>query len=78
MLQRRLERDIALYGGAPPAVDSIVDGSDSEFGEEDEDSDPVPSVSGIILKLILPHSNPKHTLATKSMLVLLYYTGSIL
>ncbi|XP_024018908.1 ribosomal RNA-processing protein 17 [Morus notabilis] len=44
--KRRLERDIALYGGAPPAADSIVNGSDSEFSEEDEDSDPVPSVSG--------------------------------
>lgn len=47
VLQRRLEREIALYGGAPPATDSTADGSD-EYDEEDEDSEPVPSVSGIV------------------------------
>ncbi|PON41283.1 Nucleolar protein [Trema orientale] len=44
--KRKLEREFALYGEAPPASDSAHDGSDHEYNEEDEDSKPVASVSG--------------------------------
>lgn len=48
MLQRKLEKELALYGGAPPATDSAPSGSE-ESNEEDEDSEPIASVSGIFV-----------------------------
>lgn len=46
MLQRKLEREMVIYGGAPPANGSTSDGSD--VPEEDEDGKPAASISGIL------------------------------
>lgn len=50
IFQRKLEKEFALYGGAPPSTASGPDESD-ENNEEDEGSEPTASVSGIILIL---------------------------
>ncbi|KAG8365468.1 hypothetical protein BUALT_Bualt18G0107900 [Buddleja alternifolia] len=45
--KRKLDRDFVQFGGAPP--DSGTDGAESdEEHEHDEDTKPIPSVSGII------------------------------
>ncbi|KAH7545919.1 hypothetical protein FEM48_Zijuj01G0145300 [Ziziphus jujuba var. spinosa] len=43
--KRKLERELVIYGGAPPANGSASDGSD--VPEEDEDGEPLASISGI-------------------------------
>lgn len=50
MLQRRLEKELALFGGAPPATDSAPDENDEEDKnqEEDEESEPDAPISGIL------------------------------
>lgn len=50
MLQRRLEKELALFGGAPPATDSAPDENDEEDEnqEEDEESEPDAPISGIL------------------------------
>ncbi|XP_015888029.3 ribosomal RNA-processing protein 17 [Ziziphus jujuba] len=42
--KRKLERELVIYGGAPPANGSASDGSD--VPEEDEDGEPLASISG--------------------------------
>lgn len=49
MLQRKLEREFVSYGGAPPATDSAPDDGCDEYNNEDEDGEPVASVSGNII-----------------------------
>ncbi|GMH30324.1 hypothetical protein Nepgr_032167 [Nepenthes gracilis] len=44
--KRRLERDYALYGGAPPATGAESDCQDHEL---DEECEPIPSVSGTMM-----------------------------
>lgn len=53
MLQRKLEREYVLYGGAPPPSDSTAEGSD-QYNEDDENGEQVPSVSGTIWLTDLP------------------------
>lgn len=47
ILQRKLEREFVLYGGAPPSADSTAEGSDQY--NEIEDGEQVPSLSGTFL-----------------------------
>ncbi|KAK4386626.1 hypothetical protein Sango_2533200 [Sesamum angolense] len=48
MFQRKLERDFVMFGGAPPDSGTDAPESDGEHdGDEDEDGEPVPSVSGM-------------------------------
>ena len=41
-----MEKELVLYGGAPPANDSVPD-ENEEDDEEDEETMPIASVSGI-------------------------------
>lgn len=50
MLQRKLERLMVLNGGAPPATGSAPD-EDDECQEEDEENEPIASISGIFQTL---------------------------
>ncbi|KAL0328830.1 UNVERIFIED_CONTAM: hypothetical protein Scaly_2315600 [Sesamum calycinum] len=46
--KRKLERDFVMFGGAPPDSGTDAPESDGEHdGDEDEDGEPVPSVSGM-------------------------------
>ena len=48
--QRRLEREIVLYGGAPTPTDSApVEGE--EYCEDDEEREPVAPIAGTFHKL---------------------------
>lgn len=51
MLQRRLEKELALNGDAPPATDTAADESD-EYDEDDESSEPALPVSGIFQNFV--------------------------
>lgn len=55
LLQRKLERDFVIFGGAPPdsGADAAVADEEHEH-EPDEDTELVPSVSGIISNLYQP------------------------
>lgn len=48
--QRRLEREIVLYGGAPTPADSAPDEGE-EYCEDDEEREPVVPITGIFHKL---------------------------
>lgn len=50
MLQRKLEREFVLYGGAPPASGMMPDENDEDNGQ-DKEREPIPSVTGIPQKL---------------------------
>ncbi|KAL0321208.1 UNVERIFIED_CONTAM: hypothetical protein Sradi_5382300 [Sesamum radiatum] len=48
--KRKLERDFVMFGGAPPDSGTDAAESDEEHdGDEDEDGEPVPSVSGYVM-----------------------------
>ena len=51
MLQRRLEKEFALFGGAPPVAEGEGDENENDEGEasqeEDEGSEPDAPISGI-------------------------------
>ncbi|KAL0300751.1 UNVERIFIED_CONTAM: hypothetical protein Sradi_6351900 [Sesamum radiatum] len=52
MFQRKLERDFVMFGGAPPDSGTDAPESDGEHdGDEDEDGEPVPSVSDAWIRL---------------------------
>lgn len=48
--QRRLEREIVLYGGAPTPTDSAPDEGE-EYCEDDEEREPVAPIAGTFHKL---------------------------
>lgn len=48
--QRRLEREIVLYGGVPTPTDSAPDEGE-EYSQEDEEIEPVAPTTGIFHKL---------------------------
>lgn len=48
--QRRLEREIVLYGGAPTPADSAPDEGE-EYCEDDEEREPVVPITGFFHKL---------------------------
>lgn len=49
MWQRRLEKEFALYGGNPPATDSVPDETE-EYLEEDGEAQPMAPITGIFLE----------------------------
>lgn len=57
ILQRKLEREFAIYGGAAPDSGIGSDGSD-EDNEGDEEAEPVASVAGNV-QLCNLLTNPK-------------------
>lgn len=57
ILQRKLEREFAIYGGAAPDSGIGSDGSD-EDNEGDEEAEPVASVAGNV-QLCSLLTNPK-------------------
>ena len=54
MLQRKLEKELALNGGAPPAADES-----DKYEEDVEESEPIASINGIFINFQLI-SREKH------------------
>ena len=42
-----MEKELVLYGGAPPANDSVPDENEEDDEEDEEKTEPIASVSGI-------------------------------